>query len=327
MFETKESGLRKIATFALIALLLTATPNSALAKESANQNTIAFLKSKFVGDKYIEGFTPGKADFGFTLEALLQRKALGEKSEALTKAIRYNLMNTAVVGISTAVPGYLFDSTGKLNVGLAGKFAFVSEAMKAKNEKLRSKIVSKLKQSLGANGDLSSASATTFDRAWVILGLYSNGAHSASTRLSVALQRTQLTDGGFNDGYTLDASATDGTGIALQALSTTRKLGSAAVRGKTLQSINAAVRYLRGTQVDNDHWNAWGDYNTNGTAYAAMGIIAAGSPSLGIATWLRNKVASDGGLITPWSSGAGDTYATAQSVVPMLNLSYLSLLK
>ncbi|MFM5905656.1 MAG: hypothetical protein ACKORF_06090 [Micrococcales bacterium] len=326
MFETKKSGLRTIATFTIAVMLFAGAGQSAHAKESANQTTVKFLQSKFVAGKYIEGFTPGKADYGFTLEALLQRKALGEKSSALAKAVRFNLVNTSVVGVSPSVPGYLFDSEGKLNVGLAGKFAFVSQAMKAPNGKLRSKILQKIKASFGSNGDLKDASATTFDRSWVILGLAANGNPKQAQRLGLALQQTQLSDGGFNDGYTLDASATDGTGIALQALAATRNLGSTEVKSKTGTSIAKAVQYLRGTQVNGDHWEAWGDYNTNGTAYAAMGIIAAGSPSLGIATWLKNKLSSDGGLVTPWSGGSGDTYATAQSVVPMLNLSYLSLL-
>ena len=328
MFETK-SGLRTIATLALTALLVTTGVAGASTANAANKNqaTVNFLASKFVSGKYIEGFTPGQADFGFTLEALLQRKALGEAGKGFSAAVRYNLQNTAVVGVSASNPGYLFDKDGTLNIGLAGKFAFVSKAVSANNGKLRGKILAALKRSLTSAGDLRSAAATTFDRAWVILGFSANGLKTQAAKLSSALIQTQLSDGGFNDGYTLDSSATDGTGIALQALAATRYLGSAANRATSAAAIVSAVKYLRSTQVNNDHWEAWGDYNTNGTAYAAMGIIAAGSPSLASATWLKGKVASDGGLQTPWSNGAGDTYATAQAVVPMLNLSYLSLLK
>jgi hypothetical protein len=327
MFGTKKSGLRLVATIALATLFVSVGTNAATAGTKTNSKTIEYLSSKFIDGKYLEGFTPGKPDFGFTLEALLQRKALGEKSGAFTKAIRYNLQNSSVVGTSAKNPGYLFNSSGELNTGLAGKFAFTSKALKADNAKLRDKILGLLVKATGSSGDLKSKDATTFDRAWVILALKANGLNNAAEKLTSALKKTQLADGGFNDGYTLDSSATDGTGIALQALASTRKLGNNAVRSSNEVAIKAAVKYLRGTQLNGDHWDAWGDYNTNGTAYASMGIIAAGTPSLAVATWLRSKLASDGGLVTPWSGGSGDVYATAQSVVPMLNLSYLSLIK
>ena len=75
MFETK-SGLRVIAAIVTAAVLsLGVAPANAA---NANSKTLAFLKSKFVNGQFIEGFTPGVADFGFTLEGILQRKALGD---------------------------------------------------------------------------------------------------------------------------------------------------------------------------------------------------------------------------------------------------------
>ncbi|MFM6966166.1 MAG: hypothetical protein ACKOWI_02155, partial [Rhodoluna sp.] len=87
-----------------------------------------------------------------------------------------------------------------------------------------------------------------------------------------------------------------------------------------------AAKYLRTVQVTGNHWESFGDVDVNGTAYAAMGLKAAGANVASIQTWLKSRVASTGGLITPWSNGRGDVFATAQGVVALLGSSYLNLL-
>jgi hypothetical protein len=58
-----------------------------------------------------------------------------------------------------------------------------------------------------------------------------------------------------------------------------------------------------------------------------MGLKAAGQNVAAISSWLKTKIASDGGVVSAWSGGKGDAMATSQSIVPMLGLSYLYLLK
>lgn len=329
MFGTK-SGLRFIATIAAAAVsitLLGASPALAKGKPTpSNSGTLSFLSASFEGGKALPGFSPGTSDFGFTMEALLQRYALGDKSAAFKSALAYNLQNPNLSGSFSTKTGFLFNSDGSVKYGLAGKFAFVSRLVKADNASLRKSVLTAISKSQTKSGDLTGDYATTFDRSWAILGLVSNGYKNQARALAAALVKTQLSDGGFNDGWSLNEGSADGTGIALQALASVKGEGTSKQRASIAKSIKAAAAWLRGSAVGGDHWESWGDYNVNGTAYAAMGLKASGASISSISAWLRGKLASDGGLQTSWSGGAGDIYATAQSVTPMLGKSYLDLL-
>jgi hypothetical protein len=329
MFETK-SGLRKIAiiatTVALASALLVAPPSQAAVTYSA---TDGFLKQSFSdGGKYVEGFTPGKADFGFTLEAILQRFALGETSASLAPAISYNLTDGSITGTFDSPKGYLFDQDGKVKLGMGGKFAFVSSVVKAKNVALRNGILNILKSKIDRSGDFApDTNANTFDRAWVVLALDANGFTKQASALASRMIKHQLKDGGFNDGYDLGQGSPDGTGIVLQALAAVKSQGTANQRKLANAAIKKAVAYLQKTIIDGQYFESWGDYNMNGTVYAAMGLKAVGANFGKLRTWINGKLATDGGLQTPWSEGAGDTYATAQGAVALLGKSYLDLLK
>lgn len=329
MFETK-SGLRQIATIATIVALtgslLVASPSNAAVSYAA---TDGFLKASFSNSgRYVEGFTPGKADFGFTLEAMLQRWALGETAADLAPAISYNLTDSSVTGTFENPKGYLFDSEGKVKLGMGGKFAFVSSVLKAKNQSLRNGILNLLKSKIDRSGDFApDANANTFDRAWVVLALDSNGFTKQASALAARMVRHQLKDGGFNDGYDLGQGSPDGTGIVLQALASVKNQGTPHQRKMVAAAIKKAVLYLRKTSIGGQYFESWGDYNMNGTAYAAMGLSAVGANYSKLRSWINGKLAIDGGLQTPWSEGAGDTYATAQGAVALLGKSYLDLIK
>jgi squalene cyclase len=137
----------------------------------------------------------------------------------------------------------------------------------------------------------------------------------------------QLKDGGFNDGYDLGQGSPDGTGIVLQALAAVKGQGTPHQRKSAATAIKKAVAYLQKTSIDGKYFESWGDFNMNGTVYAAMGLKAVGANYSKFRTWINSKLATDGGLQTPWSEGAGDTYATAQGAVALLGKSYLDLLK
>ena len=326
MFGTK-SGLRLISSIVVIATAIVgpATAANALAPNPFSK-TLNFLQGSFSGNRFIEGFTPGQADFGFTMEALLQRKALGDTTQSFKFAAAYSLQNPNLSGNFSTRNGFLFNSAGAVNYPLAGKFAFVSAVLKADNRDLRNSVLSSMVKNIKASGDLKGMTPTTFDRSWVMLGLAANGRTAAARQVATALIGGQLKDGSFNDGYTLEEGSTDGTGIALQALATVSNQGSNDFRSKVTAAKAKAVKWLQSTIQSGDHWESWGDYNINGTAYAVMGLKASGVAADKMIAWLKSKIATDGGFTTSWSNGAGDIYATAQAVVPALGKSYLDLL-
>jgi hypothetical protein len=76
-----------------------------------------------------------------------------------------------------------------------------------------------------------------------------------------------------------------------------------------------------------DHFEAWGEVDVNGTAYAAMGLAAAGQKNVAIQKWLVTRIAPTGGLVSAYSSGAADIFASAQGYIALLGSSYVSLIK
>ena len=326
MFQT--SGLRIIATTAAIAVITSITALSPAAAASKYASTDAFLKSTFTDGKFIEGFTPGKADYGFTLEGILQRVALGESKASLAPAITYNLENAALSGDASSRSGFLFDAKGNLKLGLAGKWLFTSAAAKANNLKLRKAIQGILESKIDNTGDLApDTKANTYDRAWAVLGLEANGEKELSLAVALNMAGHQVKDGGFNDGWTLGSGSPDGSGIVLQALASVKNLANKAQQVKLSKIISSTVSYLKATLVGGDHYESYGDYNINGTEYAAMGLTAVGKPNAAIKAFIASKLATDGGIQSPWSGGAGDTYATAQGGAALLGKSYLDLVK
>jgi hypothetical protein len=312
--------LAAVAAIVAISTLTASTPVQAVALP----NTDAFLRAAFTNGEFVAGFTPGKPDFGFSLEALLQRKNLGEPSANLAPAVTYLLTNSANTGSPDNPTGFLY-SDSRIRLGLAGKWAFVSSILGAKNTNLRSKIISAALSKVDGTGDVAAdAGANTYDRAWLVLGLAANNHPKQATLLATNLASHQLSDGGFNDGFTLGSSSTDGTGITLQALAAGRRFASKTQKATINAAIHKAVGYLS-KSLTGDHYSSYGDYDLNGTAYAAMGLTAVGAGKPVITDWLKSKLASDGGLQTPWSA-AGDIYATAQAATALLGKSYAGLL-
>ncbi len=320
-----------IAAFASIHSI---PPVSAAGNEYAS--SLKFLTDKFVAGKTIDGFSAGTPDYGFTLEAILQRKAAGQKLINQMTTVRATLADTTVLSKSI-VYNYAYASelsglpgaTKTIRPGLAGKFLFVSAAIGVPNAPLRNSVVADLKRAIASNGLIASAAGNTFDYAWAILGLASNNQPKLANIVALKLASLERPDGGFGTDQTGDTlkSSADATGIALQALSLAKRTASKSQQSAEQKAIVGASAYLRATWVGADHWEAWGDVDVNGTAYAAMGLKAAGGNISTIQSWLKTRVAPNGGLTTPWSNGAGDVFATAQGLTPLLGLSYLNLLQ
>ena len=327
MFGAK-SGLRVIAAV-LTAVLATATPlTAAQAAPETYPSTIKFLSDKFVAGKALDGFSPGTPDYGFTLEALLQRRAAGQKlSDKLFVPAKAVLADSTSLAKSV-VATYAYGADKKIKPGVAGKFLFTSVALGTPNAPLRNAVVADLKKAIAANGSIALSAGNTFDYAWAILGLATNNQTKLANTVAIQLVSLQRPDGGFGMDQTGDTSksSADATGIALQALALAKRSASKSQLAVQQNAIIAASKYLRSTQVGGNHWDAFGDIDVNGTAYAAMGLKAAGANISAIQAWLKTRVAPTGGLTTPWSNGLGDVFATAQGYVPLIGQSYLNLI-
>jgi hypothetical protein len=175
---------------------------------------------------------------------------------------------------------------------------------------------------------MANSNGNTFDYSWAVLGLAANNQQKLANTVAQKLVGLQLADGGFGTDQTGDnlKSSSDSTGIALQAISFAKRTATSSQTTRLQKAVIAASAYLRSTLVTGDHWEAWGDIDVNGTAYAAMGLKAAGAKITAIQNWLKVRLAPAGGFVTPWSNGSGDIFATAQGVAPLLGLSYLDLL-
>lgn len=327
MFGAK-SGLRVIAAVTIAAIAVATPLSAAQAASESYPSTVNFLTSKFIDGKALDGFTPGIPDYGFTLEAMLQRKAAGQKlSDKLFVPAKAVLADNLTLAKSI-VATYAYGSDKKVKPGVAAKFLFTSVAIGAPNAPLRNSVVADLKKAIASNGSIPTSAGNTFDYAWAVLGLATNSQTKLANTVATNLVSLQRPDGGFGMDQTGDtlASSSDATGIALQALALAKRTATKSQAAIQQKSIVAAALYLRSTQVTGNHWDAWGDADVNGTAYAAMGLKAAGANVTAIQAWLKTRIAPSGGLTTPWSNGSGDVFATAQGYVPLIGLSYLNLI-
>lgn len=291
-----------------IALVTSLALSGCAPKETVEPATANFLAGKFVttdAGTYLEGFTPGKADVGFTLEAIAQ----------LSEAPTIDL--DAAKKWALATTDQIEDEKGNLVLGLAAKWLYVSELVDFDNKPLRETVTTELTAFWKQGSDPSTA-FNSFDAAWAALALKAVGKPDEAKNASGALSSSRRADNGWGTDMSeaTTSSSTDATAIALMAFLATDNQEAAGV----------AKAWLQANMVT-DHFEAWGDVDVNGTAYATMALQAAGEDVTKLKAWLKSKVAKDGGLETPWSAGKGDTFATAQAYLPLIGLNYADLAK
>ena len=277
-------------------------------KETVEPATANFLAGKFVttdAGTYLEGFTPGKADPGFTLEAIAQ----------LSEAPSIDLSAAKKWALETS--DAVLNEDGSYNLGLAAKWLYVSQLVEFDNAKLRDEVTEKLTAFWTTSTD-PSVVANTFDAAWQTLALKAVGKDVEAASAAESLFFSRRSDNGWGADTTsaTTASSTDATAIALMAFIATNNQEAADV----------AKAWLQANMVT-DHYEAWGDVDVNGTAYATMALQSAGEDVSKLQAWLKSRVVEDGGLETPWSGGKGDTFATAQAYLPLIGLNYVDLAK
>ncbi|MFM6978201.1 MAG: hypothetical protein ACKOWR_05780 [Micrococcales bacterium] len=340
MFETK-SGLRKIATlFITVAISIAATTPAQAAVQYPK--TVTYLSSQFVDGKYVIGFTPGKADFGMTLEAMLQLLAAGKNGQGQSAAVTYNLKSAKTVGLWSNKIGALYSPDKRLITSDAGKYLFTYAAFKQSSGVLYKDVLAAVKLHIAKDGSVLAVpdnsvapSKNIYTSAWLTLGLKAIHEDVLAEKIAVNLTSFAVAKtGGFADSQT-DSTAVaspDATGLALQALAAVKGTGSKSEEAKKNAVIASARKWL-GSVSEKDgtgnFFSSWGDWSANSTGYAAMGLKATGSNISSYSKWLVSKIsAADNGIQAgSWSAGAGNAYATIQGYAALIGKSYLDLLK
>jgi hypothetical protein len=340
MFETK-SGLRKIATLLITAAITFA---ASVPAQAATQypKTVTYLSSQFVDGKYVVGFTAGKADFGMTLEAMLQLLAAGKEAKAQVAAINYNLKSAGNVGLWTTKTGALYSPDKRFNLGDAGKYLFTYAAFKQSAGALYKDVLSTAKLHIAKDGSILAVpdnsvapSQNVYTSAWLTLGLKAIHENALAEKVAVFLSTlTVPKTSGFADSQTdaTSGASPDATGIALQALASVKGLGSKTEESKKNAAIAGSRKFLASiSQADasGSYFSAWGDWSANSTGYAAMGLKASGSNIGNYSKWLAAKISTtDFGIQAgAWTNGAGNAFATLQGYVALIGKCYLDLIK
>ena len=315
-------GVRRIialtsaaATVVVLAILLVLSLGGPQSKHLA---TAEFLKSQFVLGEYLEGFSPGVPEYGFSLEAVAQLSQTREIDS--TASISFLLESE---------PDFLYSAeTGEIIPGLAGKYLFASKVTGAANGAQTQMVVGSLSEVIQEDGTLSLTEASTFDYAWMSLGLYAQDQKDMAKTVSAVLATLAREDGGFgfdNSEFTTNSS-TDATAMAIMALVLTKDLDTELTADKQ-RAIDLALGYLDANLVDGSHFVAFDAVDINGTALALMAYIAArGELNESVQAFLVAQIQEDGGIGSPWVENAGDRFATAQGYLALEGKSYLSLL-
>jgi|GEM_PF-750844 len=327
LMESK-SGLRKIATtlasVVSVALLITLT---ACAPNTKFGSTAEFIQGKFTTEG-VEGFTAGKVDYGFTLEAIVQLAGSGQLDK-VRAAASSALTDEVVVGTSEAKVGYLYDpASGSLKTGLAGKYLFASKIAGIENSTLKSDVLAATVANIESDGAITGSGDNTFDYGWVTLGLVAAGDSATAEKVATKLTSFIREDGGFGFDVSANttASSADAAGMVLMAFAAVKDSGSSANQSARSAVQNKVLAWLKQSAVSGNHFEAWGDLDVNSTAYAAMGLKSAGEDSTPYSEWLTTQITKDGGLETPWSKGAGDAFATIQGLLALDGRSYPGLI-
>lgn len=310
-----------------LAIVISLSPSVSAQADETYPSTVNFLAKSFASGKALEGATAGTYEYGFTLDAMMQLKAGGKSLVQQLPAVNF-MLATRPQPVGTASSGYLFykDAQKTINVGRAGKFLFTSQVINVPNNAIRYDIFKKLAARINSStGEITGVASGAIDYAWVALGLNSYEEFTLANKVVQKMLTMQNVDGGFGEVDQLVSTA-DATGLALQAINLRQDFGTDAQDKKRADAEKRAVAYLRATAVDGNHWFGYGEASVNSTAYAAMGLKAAGKKITKYSAWLKTKIAPKGGFVTSWSKGQGDKFATAQAYVPLVGKSYLDLL-
>jgi hypothetical protein len=340
MFETK-SGLRKIATL-YIALALSVAVSTPAHAAVQYPKTISYLAAQFVDGKYVVGFNPGKADFGMTLEAMLQLLAAGKDAKTQSAAVTYNLKSSKTVGLWATKSGALYSPDKRFITSDAGKYLFTYAAFKESSGALYKDVLATIKKHIAKDGSVLTVpdnsvapSQNIYTSAWLTLGLKAVNEDALAEKVAVNLSKFSIAKtGGFADNQTdaTSGASPDATGLALQALAAVKGLGAKTEEANKNAVIASSRKWLASIaekDANGSFFSSWGEWSANSTAYGAMGLKATGSSVVSYTKWLASKIsAKDNGIEAgSWTAGAGNAFATLQGYVALIGKSYLDLIK
>ncbi|MEY4367297.1 MAG: hypothetical protein RLZ28_712 [Actinomycetota bacterium] len=332
MFEAKSelrnnfsTSLRalKVTTALTVSLLII---GSSVTAEAATAKPKLPATVKFLTTAFTPGEIQANLTSGFAIEALAQLSGANLTVKDLSPGIRSSLTRSnRVLGTSTKA-GYLMrQSNYTVLPGLAGKYLFAGKVLKFGTTSLEAKVTALLRDQVGSNGSVSASAGNAQDVAWVVLGLQAAKEPALASKAAGALIRLQHVDGGFNYDPTLTVGGTDVTSIVIQALQAVTMPNKSTTTARN-RAVAKAVAFLKASTIGGNHFQAYGDVDPNGTAYAIMALASAGEKTAPYVTWLKARLNRDGGVEAPWAAGVGDRYVTAQAYLPLIGKNYVSLL-
>lgn len=305
--------MRRFALFTVIissiALAVSACSSQAQFKDS-HPATSQFVFAKFNNGEFLDTFTPDEAEEGITLEAMAQLSALGYDKTKQEKAIAWFKANTANLD----------------SIGLKASYVFTAHALGFADDQTVRTAAADVKAGINADGSLD---GNNFVYSWVIFALLAEDEKTLANTVALKLSTLAEISGGYKytQGDTQSETATDVTSFALMALKAALGTGSESDESTKEFTLDKSTAFVLGTMVDENHWNAYGDVDISGTAYAIMAMNSLGIDSTSSYDWLKARInITDGGVITPWTDPSSDTFSTAQSLLALSHLSFVDVL-
>ncbi len=277
----------------------------------------AWLVGKLVDGDHLEydgGFGP---DFGNTANVAIALASTGTQDTTLTKIVAF---------LAAHVADYA-DPDGKNGgpyAGSLGKLAVVAEIAGQDPHAfggydLLAQLSKDVCAAPGAEyvctdaGDFTGAYSTTSQSLDVLA--FERAGETPPAAALARLTSIRCSDGGFPSilpapGATDCTSDVDSTGFALQALAHEKSAGDV---------VAEALAYLRTAQNDDGSWTGAAGHNSNSTALAVQGLLAAGAavsdPAVQRAdTFLAGLQNADGGFGISAAGAGSDILATSQTV-------------
>lgn len=231
---------------------------------------------------------------GFTTEAVLAARGAGV-DPAAWRSGGHSLADF----IAGAAGPYGAGSAAQAGKALAGAAAAGIDPRAAGGIDLVDRVAARFDPATGWYGP------STWDQSWSMLGLAAAG-QPIPAPAAAALADARSPSGGWGAGVRDAEADADSTGLALQAL-------AAAGTPVTATAVTAGLAFLGATQQADAGWGHHGASNVNSTAYALLGLLAAGADPFGPA-WRRGE--GDGGDAAaggPWGSCSPRSAWTAGS--------------
>jgi len=316
--STTTTGMRRIAfllPIITVATLLLASCSSSSFGSDPIPKTSKFVFDKFNGGEFLDPFTADKPEAGITLEAMAHLSALGYDSTKQAKAIAWAKANTAE-----------FNS-----IGLKATYVFTAHALGFADDETVRAAAEEVASGVGSDGTLEGSN--NFVYSWVTLALVAEDEKELANKVAVHLSTLSEQDGGYkyvqgDPQNTTTLVAADVTSFALMAMKASLGTGSSTDEAAKEFAVSKAKTYLSASVVDGTHWTSYGDADVSGTAYAIMALSVMEIDVTAELAWLASRISpADGGVSAPWTEPAGDTFSSAQSLLPLAKLSFLDILK